>query len=64
MFVSRSLGYITAARCGLSESELEDVLSLDEDVLGSVFSHWLPPVRRVPPSLWPRLYLDMQVRGG
>ena len=59
MFVSRALAYITAARRGLSESELEDVLSLDEDVLRSVFTLWLPPIRRVPPSLWPRLYLDI-----
>ncbi|KAK7499076.1 hypothetical protein BaRGS_00009623 [Batillaria attramentaria] len=59
MFVSRALAYITAARRGLSESELEDVLSLDDDVLNAVFTMWLPPVRRVPPSLWPRLYLDI-----
>ncbi|KAJ3192491.1 NACHT domain- and WD repeat-containing protein 1 [Irineochytrium annulatum] len=32
-FVSRALGYVTAARRGLSKSELEDVLSCDEDVL-------------------------------
>ena len=59
-FVSRSLAYITAAHRGLSQSELEDILSLDEEVLGGLFTHWVPPVRRVPPSLWPRLYHDIR----
>ncbi|XP_046361543.2 NACHT and WD repeat domain-containing protein 2-like [Haliotis rufescens] len=59
MFVSRALGYITAARNGLSMSELDDILSLDEDVLNSVFTLWEPPIRRIPSNLWPRLYLDI-----
>ena len=32
VLVSRALGYLTAAKSGLSETELEDVLSLDEKV--------------------------------
>ncbi|XP_012940861.1 uncharacterized protein LOC101863359 [Aplysia californica] len=59
IFVSRALGYITAARSGLSEAELEDILSLDDQVLSALFTIWEPPIRRVPPSLWPRLYLDI-----
>ena len=60
VFVSRALGYITAAKNGLSEAELEDILSLDDDVLNSVFTLWEPPIRRIPPSLWSRLYLEIQ----
>ena len=32
LLVSHSLSYISAARAGLTESELEDILSLDEEV--------------------------------
>ncbi|ESO91580.1 hypothetical protein LOTGIDRAFT_96945, partial [Lottia gigantea] len=59
VFVSKAFGYITAARNGLSEMELEDILSLDDEVLNSVFVLWVPPIRRLPPSLWSRLRLDM-----
>lgn len=50
-----TLSYLTASRDGLSETELEDVLSLDDTVLNDVFQHWLPPLRRIPPLLIPRL---------
>ncbi|GFO41156.1 NACHT and WD repeat domain-containing protein 1 [Plakobranchus ocellatus] len=60
VFVSRALGYITASRSGISDTELEDILSLDDHVLNDLFSLWLPPIRRVPSSLWPRLYLDIK----
>jgi len=36
VFVSRALGYITAAKNGLAVAELEDILSCDDDVLDSV----------------------------
>jgi len=53
--VSHALSYLTASRNGLSDAELEDVLSLDDTVLNDVFQHWLPPLRRLPPLLIPRL---------
>ncbi|KAK3084596.1 hypothetical protein FSP39_016054 [Pinctada imbricata] len=58
--VSRALGYLTAARNGLSESELEDILSCDEDVLNDVYMYWTPPLRRLPPLLLVRLRTDLQ----
>ena len=39
----------------MSNIELEDLLSLDDEVLNDVFQYWLPPVRRIPPLLIPRL---------
>ena len=59
ILVSHCLAYITAAREGLSEVELLDLLSLDDDVLSSIFMFWLPPVRRIPPFLWTKLKLDL-----
>lgn len=59
VLVSHALSYITASRNGLSEAELEDVLSLDDEVLDEVFTFWLPPIRRLPPLLWTRIREDL-----
>ncbi|XP_077862125.1 NACHT domain- and WD repeat-containing protein 1-like [Saccoglossus kowalevskii] len=59
VFVSRALGYITAARNGLSANELLDILSCDDVVLDDVFQYQSPPVRRLPPLLWLRLKSDL-----
>ncbi|ELT99708.1 hypothetical protein CAPTEDRAFT_120102, partial [Capitella teleta] len=59
VLVARALGYITAAKGGLSEAELEDLLSLDEKVLNDVYQYHLPPVRRIPPLLWTRIRSDL-----
>lgn len=56
---SHALGYITASRNGLSEGELEDVLSLDDEVLRDVFQFHLPPLTRIPPLCWTRLRQDI-----
>ncbi|CAF4750594.1 unnamed protein product [Rotaria sp. Silwood1] len=56
---SRALCYMTACRSGISQNELEDVLSLDDDVLKSVFEHYIPPVRRLPGILWTRIRNDL-----
>eukprot|EP00026_Physarum_polycephalum_P000620 Phypoly_transcript_00621.p1 GENE.Phypoly_transcript_00621~~Phypoly_transcript_00621.p1 ORF type:complete len:1433 (-),score=188.40 Phypoly_transcript_00621:46-4263(-) len=53
--VSHALGYITAAKDGLSSSELEGILSCDEDVLKDVYQWWTPPTRVLPPMLWKRI---------
>ena len=60
VFVSHALSYLTASRNGLSDAELEDVLSLDDVVLNDVFQHWLPPLRRLPPLLIPRLVDELE----
>ena len=36
------ISYITASKSGLSETELEDILSLDEEVLDEVFRFSFP----------------------
>ena len=45
VFVHHALGYITASKNGLSVSELEDILSCDDDVLEEIFFYWTPPLR-------------------
>ncbi|XP_066274641.1 NACHT domain- and WD repeat-containing protein 1-like isoform X1 [Branchiostoma lanceolatum] len=59
LLVQHALGYITAAKSGLTESELEDVLSCDDEVLNDVFEWWVPPVRRLPSMLWVRIKTEL-----
>ncbi|XP_022837099.1 NACHT and WD repeat domain-containing protein 2 [Spodoptera litura] len=59
LLVFHALAYITAARSGLSETELEDLISLDDKVLDDVYQYHLPPVRRIPPLLWTRIRNDL-----
>ncbi|UJR21317.1 hypothetical protein I4U23_024408 [Adineta vaga] len=59
ILVEHALSYITASRSGLSEAELEDLISLDETVLNDVYQYHLPPIRRIPPLLWTRIRNDV-----
>uniref|UniRef100_A0A8D1N9N5 NACHT and WD repeat domain containing 1 n=1 Tax=Sus scrofa TaxID=9823 RepID=A0A8D1N9N5_PIG len=64
LLVARVLGYIVSSRHGLSEAELKDVLSLDDEVLQAVYQDWTPPSRellRFPPLLWVRLRRDLGI---
>ena len=47
LLVSHALAYVTAARSGVSESELEDLISLDDKVLDDIY--------QVGISSWPIL---------
>ena len=60
LIVKHALAYLTVARHGLAESELEHILSLDDVLLNYVFRLWNPPVRRIPPLLWTRLRTEIQ----
>ncbi|KAK0046460.1 NACHT and WD repeat domain-containing protein 2 [Biomphalaria pfeifferi] len=57
--VSHALGYISASKSGISEPELEDLISLDDKVLNDIYQYHLPPVRRIPPLLWTRIRNDL-----
>ncbi|XP_007240267.3 NACHT domain- and WD repeat-containing protein 1 [Astyanax mexicanus] len=62
LFVCHALGYITLSRFGLSEAELQDILSLDNDVLAEVYQNRLPPnhtLLRFPPLLWALFRQDL-----
>ena len=59
ILVSQALAYVTASKNGLTEPELEDILSLDDVVLNDVYQYWTPPIRRLPPLLWLRIRSDI-----
>ncbi|XP_033638665.1 NACHT domain- and WD repeat-containing protein 1-like isoform X1 [Asterias rubens] len=58
--VRRTLGYITASQNGLSWSELEDLLSLDDAVMNDVVAQNGTSLRRLPPVLWCRLRAELE----
>jgi len=62
MMVSRSLGYLVAAKNGLSEDELLDVLSSDEEFFQDFLdrAYHKPPKNRLPVIVWSRLYFDLE----
>ena len=62
MLVSRSLAYLAAAKNGLSEDELIDVLSADREVFDDfkIRAHHEPPSQRIPAVVWSRLYFDLE----
>ncbi|XP_053407147.1 uncharacterized protein LOC123546872 [Mercenaria mercenaria] len=60
--VKKSIGYLCAAKEGLTEAEMEDLLSLDDEVLQDTYIYHLPPdpeVIRLPPLLWKRVEYDI-----
>ena len=55
VLVKYALVYLTLTQHGLAEEELEDLLSLSDEVLNDVYQYWEPPARRLPPLLWVRI---------
>jgi hypothetical protein len=62
VMVAKSVGYLVAARFGLSEDELMDILSRDQDVLQDYWqrSPKSPREDRLPFIVWSRLYFDIE----
>ncbi|XP_052065877.1 NACHT and WD repeat domain-containing protein 2-like [Mytilus californianus] len=60
IFTSRALGYLTASKKGLSQAELEDILSCDYAVLNEVFVEKNLAVQRFPSLLLIRLLCEME----
>lgn len=58
--IAASLGYLMAARYGLSEDELLEVLARDHAVLAEVKTFQKPPEEKLPVVLWSRLHSDLE----
>ena len=57
-FVRHALGYLTCGRGGLTDLEMEDALSCDDEVLNTVYQYHDPPLEgviRIPSLLWARI---------
>lgn len=55
----RCLFYLTIYEYGVSESELEDILTIDDDLLTNLFQYNLPNVRKFPNLYWLRIKYDI-----
>jgi hypothetical protein len=62
LLVSRSLAFLAAGRNGLSEAELLDLLSEDDEVLRDFRRRFprSPAVGRIPDVVWSRLFSDLE----
>ena len=61
LLVQRAMIYLQLSG-GLTETEMEDILSSDDELLRSVFQHYLPPFKlfRLPSTLWIQIRNEMQ----
>ena len=75
VLVARALSYLTAAKEGLSDLELDDLLSIgtrahcsphscryrytDDDALDDFYQYWTPSFRRMPTYAWSALKTDL-----
>lgn len=60
LLFSRAIIYMSSFKNGISESEIEDILSLDDEVLYDIFEFHAPPVRKLPVALWSRIKYDLK----
>lgn len=62
VLVSHTLGYLAAAKNGLTEDEILDLLSMDEAVYQDFISraYHEPPQQRLPVVVWSRLFMDLE----
>ena len=63
VLIKYTFGYLTVGVNGLSELELEDALSCNDEVLCNVYQYHKPPVPgivRIPPLLWARIRNDIE----
>ncbi len=61
-FIKSTLGYVTLCKDGITEIELEDALSCNDEILNEVYRYHDPPVEgivRIPPLLWARVRNDL-----
>ena len=60
LLVHRVFAYLHLSSLGLTENELVDLISLDDEVLNDVFQYSAPPLRRLPAVLWARIRNSIQ----
>jgi WD40 repeat protein len=62
ILVSRSMGYLAASKNGLTEDEMLDVLSEDDELYLDFLrrARHIPSEKKLPVVVWSRLYFDLE----
>ena len=60
LLFSRAVIYMSLFKNGISESEIEDIFSIDDEVLYDIFEFHAPPIRKLPIALWSRIKNDLK----
>ncbi len=55
LFTRATVGFITLSSHGISDDEMQDLISLDDDVLHAIFQYSQLPTKRLPLHTWLRL---------
>eukprot|EP01038_Epipyxis_sp_PR26KG_P005419 gene5419-7508_t len=53
------IGYISFAKNGINDIEMEDLLSLDDSLMDIVFQYTTPNIRRLPTHIWLRVRQEL-----
>ena len=56
----RLVFYLTIFEYGVSESELEDILSIDDELLTSISEQKYLKIRRFPVTFWSRIKYELE----
>ena len=59
ILISHCIFYLTYFQTGISENEIEDILSIDDDVLDEIYVRHQPNIRRFPAALFVRIKADL-----
>ena len=60
LFFQRIITYLTSFRNGITNFELEDICSLDDELLADILEFHDYPVRRFPIALWTRMKYELE----
>jgi hypothetical protein len=60
LFFQRVIIYLTSFRNGITNFELEDICSLDDELLADILEFHDYPVRRFPIALWTRMKYELE----
>lgn len=55
LFTRATLGFVTLSSHGISDDEMQDLISLDDDILHTIFQYSQLPTKRLPLHTWLRL---------
>ncbi|XP_077999411.1 NACHT domain- and WD repeat-containing protein 1-like [Glandiceps talaboti] len=59
LVVQHTMRYLTATNHGITEIELLDLLSCNDEIINTVYPHYLPSILRFPHRIWAGIKYDL-----